>query len=236
MAKLIIALDVPVAGTALRLVDRIGDRVDHYKVGAQLFTAAGPAVVVELRARGKAVFLDLKYHDIPHTVACATEAAATLGVSMLTLHAAGGTAMMRAARAAVGEDGPRLIAVTLLTSMRAADVEETWGKDLRSLRDEVARMAALAAAAGMDGVVASALEVEPLKRRYGPAFLVVTPGIRPPGSAGGDQARIATPSSAVRAGADFLVVGRPVTAAPDPAAAAAALAAEVETLMEAPSP
>jgi orotidine-5'-phosphate decarboxylase len=216
MSELIVALDLPDAETALGLVDRLGDDVTWYKVGMQLFTCCGPALVGELKARDKHVFLDLKYHDIPHTVARAAESAAKLGVDMITLHASGGSAMLAGAREALGTDGPKLVGVTLLTSFTAADVEEVWDKQLRSLREEVARLAAVAADAGLDGVVASALEVEALKRRHGPEFIVVTPGIRPEGSLTGDQVRTATPGDAVRAGSDFLVVGRPIHAADTP--------------------
>lgn len=216
MSELIVALDLPDAETALGLVDRLGDDVDWYKVGMQLFTCCGPRLVRELADRNKHVFLDLKYHDIPHTVARAAESAAKLGVDMMTLHASGGSTMLTAAREALGTDGPKLVGVTLLTSFTAADVEEVWDKQLRSLREEVARLAAVAAEAGLDGVVASALEVEALKRRHGPEFIVVTPGIRPEGSVTGDQVRTATPTEAVRAGSDFLVVGRPIHAADMP--------------------
>ena len=227
MKSLIVALDLPTAEDALDLVDRLGEAADYYKVGAQLFTRAGPPLIQDLKDRGKRVFLDLKYHDIPHTVANAVEAAAELGVDMLTLHASGGDTMMRAAREAVGDDGPLLVGVTLLTSFTAADVEQVWDKELRSLRDEVARLSGIAAAAGMDGVVSSALEVEALKRKHGAGFLVVTPGIRPAGEVAGDQVRTATPAEAVRAGADYLVIGRPIHAAADPGAVMAALLEEV---------
>lgn len=217
MAEIIVALDLPTAPEALSLVDRLGDAVGFYKVGAPLFTRVGPAIVEELNRRGKRVFLDLKYHDIPNTVAQAVSAAAELEISLLTIHASGGSAMLRAAREVVARgEGPRLVGVTLLTSFSAADVEEVWDKELRSLREEVARLAAVAAEAGLDGVVASALEAEALKRRHGPEFLVVTPGIRPAGHLAGDQARIATPADAVRAGSDYLVIGRPVLTAEDP--------------------
>lgn len=216
MKSLIVALDLPTAADALELVDALGPGADFFKVGAQLFTREGPELVRELKDREKRVFLDLKYHDIPHTVARAVEAAAELGIDMLTVHASGGRAMMAAARDAVGLDGPTLVGVTLLTSFTGSDVEEVWDKELRSIRDDVARLAALAAEAGLDGVVSSALEVEAVKRRHGAAFLVVTPGIRPAGERAGDQARIATPEDAVRAGADYLVVGRPIHGADDP--------------------
>jgi orotidine-5'-phosphate decarboxylase len=228
MAEIIVALDLPTAPEAIALVDRLGDEVDFYKVGAPLFTRVGPAIVEELAARGKRVFLDLKYHDIPNTVAQAVSAAAALGVTLLTIHASGGSAMLRAAREAVPPgEGPLLLGVTLLTSFSAADVEEVWDKELRSLREEVARLAAVAADAGLDGVIASALEAEALKRRHGPDFLVVTPGIRPAGYLAGDQARVATPAEAVRAGSDYLVVGRPVLTATDPAEVIGAIKAQI---------
>lgn len=228
MKSLIVALDLPAAGDALALVDELGEAADWFKVGAQLFTRAGPALITELKDRDKHVFLDLKYHDIPNSVAHSVEAAAGLGVDMLTLHASGGSAMLTAARDAIGEDGPLLIGVTLLTSFTAADVEEVWDKELRSIREEVSRLAGLAAAASLDGVVASALEVEGLKRRHGPAFLVVTPGIRPEGDIPGDQVRTATPAEAVRGGSDYLVVGRPIYAADEPASVFRRIMDEVE--------
>ena len=226
MTELIVALDLPSVADALDLVDRLRP-VSWFKVGAPLYTRGGAEDIRALQQRDKHVFLDLKFHDIPNTVARAVEAAAELGVDLLTLHASGGSTMLRAARDANGPDGPKLLGVTLLTSFSAADVEEVWAKEPRSVRDEVARLAALAATAGMDGVVASALEAEALKRRYGPDFLVVTPGIRPAGDLPGDQMRTATPAEAIRAGADFIVVGRPIIAAPDPAAAAEAMLAEM---------
>jgi orotidine-5'-phosphate decarboxylase len=228
MKSLIVALDLPTARDALALVDRLGESAGYYKVGSQLFTREGPTLIAELKERDLRVFLDLKYYDIPNTVAGAVEAAAGLGVDMLTLHASGGAAMMEAARDAAGEDGPLLVGVTLLTSFTAADIEDIWDKQLRSLRDEVARLAALAAGAGLDGVVASALEAEGLKRKHGPGFVVVAPGIRAQGDGAGDQVRTATPRDAARAGADYLVVGRPVYAAADPAAAFQKLLAEAQ--------
>ncbi len=227
MNDLIVALDLPTAEAALSLVDTLGEPAGYYKVGAQLFTRAGPDLVRALKDRDKRVFLDLKYYDIPYTVARAVESATAMGVDMVTVHASGGTAMMRAAREAAGVDGPALVGVTLLTSFSAADVEEVWDKELLSLRDEVARLAALAADAGLDGVVSSALEVEALKRKHGTHFVTVTPGIRPAGDEAGDQARIATPAMAVEAGADYLVVGRPIHGAEDPRAALEALLDEM---------
>ena len=232
MATTVVALDLPTADAALALVDRLGDAVDWYKVGAPLFTRSGPAIVEAIHSRGKKVFLDLKYHDIPNTVAQAVEAAAELGVAMLTLHTVGGSAMLRAAREAVGPDGPRLLGVTLLTSFTAGDIEQVWDKELRSMREEVARLAAIAAENALDGVVASALEAEALKRRHGAEFLVVTPGIRPAGAVAGDQVRTATPAEAVRAGADFLVIGRPVLLSPDPVATIAEINEEIRRALE----
>ena len=232
MAGIIVALDLPSSDQALRLVDRIGERVDFYKVGSPLFTRGGPAIVHALRERGKRVFLDLKFHDIPNTVAAGVESAAGLGVEFLTIHASGGTAMMRAARAAAADGGPRLLGVTILTSFGALDVEEVWDKKVLSVRDEVTRLAALAAEAGLDGVIASPLECETLKRHHGAGFLVVTPGIRPAGHGAGDQTRTATPASAAAAGADWLVIGRPVLEAADPVAAVDAIRAELEASPE----
>lgn len=230
MSEIIIALDLPSAGQALDLVEGLGDSIGFYKVGSPLFTRAGPQFVAELRARGKRVFLDLKYHDIPSTVANAVESAAELDVELVTLHASGGEAMMRAARAAVGDDGPRLLGVTILTSFTAVDVEQVWSKEIISVRDEVARLTALAVEAGLHGVVASPLEVESLKRRHGAALIVVTPGIRPAGDGPGDQVRTATPGEAARAGSDFLVIGRPVLTAADPLAVVRSIRAELNPL------
>lgn len=215
MPRIIVALDLPSSGAALGLVDELGDAVDWYKVGSPLFTRSGPLIVRELRARAKQVFLDLKYHDIPSTVARAVDAAAALDVGMLTLHASGGLHMLRTARRAAGDDGPRLLGVTILTSFGPADLARVWKREILAVRDEVARLAELAAEAGLHGVVASPLEAEAVKRRHGPDFLVVTPGIRPEDEDAGDQARTATPREAARAGADFLVVGRPILEAED---------------------
>lgn len=226
----IIALDVPDAPRALALLDRIGAGADFAKVGLQLFTAEGPDVVRALRERGVRVFLDLKLHDIPNTVARAVESAAALGVELLTVHATGGTAMLRAARAAAGErgaGGPKLLAVTVMTSLSAADVAEAWGRGAVSAEAEVERLAALSAAAGMDGVVASVHEIAAIRRAAGGSLQVLTPGIRLAGDDAGDQARVATPAQAARLGADYVVLGRSVTAAADPAAALAAALAEM---------
>ena len=221
MDRIIVALDVSGATAAMKLVERLGDAVSFYKVGGPLFMQAGPEIVRKLRKKGKRVFLDLKFHDIPNTVSRAVAAAAELDVELLTIHAMGGAAMIRAARDAAGEHGPKILAVTVLTSFGVVDAEQVWGRQLNSLREEVARMATLASEAGADGVIASPLEAEALKRRHGAGFLVVTPGIRPAGSDAGDQVRTATAGEAVRAGADYIVVGRPVLQAADPAAVVA---------------
>ena len=233
MAKLIIALDLPTADAAFQVVDELGDAASFYKVGSPLFTLLGPDFVRELRARGKDVFLDLKFHDIPSTVARAVESAARLDVRLLTVHASGGAAMMRAGVDAAGPDGPRLLGVTILTSFTPAEVEAVWAKEVRSLRDEVARLAAIAAEAGLHGVVASPLEAEALRRRHGADFLIVTPGIRSDTDAAGDQARTASPAGARKAGADYLVVGRPITGAADRRAALDAMLADLDGVPQA---
>lgn len=227
-AELIVALDYDHLADALALVARAGDHVRWYKVGKQLFTRHGPTAVAELRARGKQVFLDLKFHDIPNTVGQAISAAAELGVGLVNVHAAGGPAMLAAAQqAAARTPSMRVLAVTVLTSMDAAALQAVGVPD--TPLTQVLRLARLTQAAGLAGVVCSAEECAALRAACGPQFLLVVPGIRPAGSAAGDQRRVMTPAGAVAAGADFLVVGRPITQAPDPAAAAAALAAELAT-------
>ena len=227
MASLIIALDRPDAASAIDLVDRLGEHADFYKVGAELFTAAGPSVVASLRERGKRVFLDLKYHDIPNTVASAVRSAAALGVDLLTVHASGGESMLRAAAEAAAPSRTTVVAVTLLTSLSPDEVSRAWGKAVDSLRGDVERLADLAVECGLGGVVASPLEVGAIKRRHGTRCVVVTPGVRPAGAARDDQTRTATAGDAARAGADYLVVGRPVHAAADPVAAMRSLRGEL---------
>lgn len=229
--RLIVAVDVPTADEARALVDRLAGQVGMFKIGSQLFTAAGPDIVREIVARGEKVFLDLKYHDIPNTVAGAVGSASRLGVSLLTLHGLGGRAMMEAAEGALPAIGIRLLAITILTSHDETGLQEVGV--LLSLSDSVRRLALLAKEAGIDGVVASPHEVGLIREACGKAFLIVTPGIRPAGSQAGDQARLATPATALAAGTDYLVVGRPITEARDPAAAAAAIIREMET---APAP
>jgi orotidine-5'-phosphate decarboxylase len=225
--RLIVALDVKSSATAFRLVEQLGDTVSFYKVGSPLFTRSGPDIVKKLKANGKRVFLDLKFHDIPNTVGHAVGAAAAMSVDMLTIHASGGAAMIQAAREAAGDDGPRILAVTVLTSFGVDDAEQVWGKQLNSFREEVARLGQLAADSGAHGVIASPLEAETLKRRHGADFLVVTPGIRPAGSKSNDQVRTATPGDAIRAGADYLVVGRPIIEAKDPVTVVAQMQEEM---------
>lgn len=228
--RLIVPLDFPTLAEAEAMVGRLEGVVSYFKIGHQLFTAAGPRSVEAVKRLGARVFLDLKYHDIPNTVAGAVEAAASLGVDIINLHAWGGSAMMAAAaRAAAGLPArPLLLAVTVLTSLDRACLEEATGAPGLPPEDHVLRLAALAGQSGMDGVVASPREIIPIKRRLGGGFIVLTPGIRPSGSPPDDQKRTATAREAVAAGADYLVVGRPITKAADPPAAARAIIAEIE--------
>ncbi|MFP4280780.1 MAG: orotidine-5'-phosphate decarboxylase [Halochromatium sp.] len=232
--RLIVALDFASAEAALALADRLDPRRCRVKVGKELFTRAGPAVIERLVHRGFEVFLDLKYHDIPNTVAAACAAAAELGVWMLNVHASGGLTMMQAARERLESlpQRPLLIAVTLLTSLDDADLAAI-GCPGRAC-DRVAVLAELSAQAGLDGVVCSAHEVSDLRARLGPDRLLVTPGVRPAESARGDQKRVMTPSQAIAAGADHLVIGRPITAAADPQAALSAIEAELAAGPSAP--
>lgn len=223
--RLIVALDVPDAAAARAMVDRLAGQVGMFKIGSQIFTAAGPDFVREVIARGEKVFLDLKYHDIPNTVAGAVSSAAGLGVSLVDVHALGGKEMMEAAVGALPAMGIRLLAITILTSHRE-DTLATVGV-VGSLADSVRRLAALARESGADGVVASPHEVSLVREVCGPDFLIVTPGIRPAGAARGDQSRTATPAAARAAGADYIVVGRPILESADPAAAAAAIVKEL---------
>jgi len=226
--RLIVALDVPTADDALRLVDRLAGRVSFFKVGSQLFTAAGPEIVRSLVARNLRVFLDLKYHDIPNTVAAAVKSAAGLGVSLLTLHGLGGRAMLEAAAGARPGGPLRLLAVTVLTSHDEASLADIGLAG--PLSDSVRRLARLARDARIDGVVASPLEARLLREACGEGFLIVTPGVRPAGAQAGDQSRLATPAGALSAGADYLVVGRPITDATDPAEAATGIVREMESV------
>ena len=230
MDRLLVALDVDTVAEARALADRLRGAVGGFKIGSRLFTSEGPAFVEELASRGDRVFLDLKFHDIPNTVAGAITAATRLGVWMVNVHAAGGSTMMRAARAAADEEAarrsrpaPLLIAVTVLTSL---DQEALREIGLRSISGQVERLAALAESAGLDGVVASPLEIAIIRRTCSRQFNIVTPGIRGAGDAKGDQSRTLSAADALAAGASYLVVGRPIIAAADPRAAAERIAAE----------
>jgi orotidine-5'-phosphate decarboxylase len=214
--RLIVALDVSSATQARSIVSALGESVGFYKVGMQLYTAEGPALVRELIGSGKKIFLDLKYHDIPNTVAAAVSEAGKLGASLLTVHAAGGSKMLRAAMDAAKESIPamKVVAVTVLTSMDEQDLHEVGISS--SLEHQVVSLAALALKSGCHGVVSSAREARTLRASLGKDFLVITPGVRPAGAAHGDQARVVTPAEAFAAGASHIVVGRPITAASNP--------------------
>ncbi len=225
--KLIIALDVSTAAAARKIVAAVGDSSLTCKVGLQLYTAEGPQVVRDLVASGRKVFLDLKYHDIPNTVGLAVTEAARLGVTMLNLHALGGSKMLRAAVEAARIVNPtvKVLAVTVLTSMDEPELSKV-GIEGRVL-DEVMRLAALARTEGCHGFVASAQEAAALRREFGQDFVIVTPGVRPAGADRGDQARIVTPAEAMAAGATHVVVGRPIIEAADPGRAAREILAEM---------
>jgi len=235
-SSLIVALDFDSLSTAVKFATQIADLVGMFKIGNQLFTAAGPGAVKEIAALGAGVFLDLKYHDIPNTVAGAVlSAAAMTGVQLVNVHALGGKAMMEAAAQAIsagvpmGADRPRLLAVTILTSMDHKAMKEVGVGGTPKSR--VVKLAQLAKEAGVDGVVASVQETKAIRKACGPDFLIVTPGVRPKDSdvqpAMDDQSRKASPKQAIRAGADFLVVGRPILAAADPRAAAQSIVDEI---------
>ena len=214
--KIIIALDYPAAAPALALADRLQPALCRLKVGKELFTATGPALLEQLMKRGFEIFLDLKFHDIPNTTAQACKAAASLGVWMVNVHASGGRRMMEAAREGLANFAkpPKLIAVTVLTSMVQEDLVDLGITDTPA--ELVQRLAALAHDSGLDGVVCSAQEAWQLRPKYGEGFCLVTPGIRPADSAADDQSRIMTPRSAIKAGSSYLVIGRPITQAADP--------------------
>ena len=225
--KLIVALDVSTAAAAQKIVAAVGDSAFTFKVGMQLYTAEGPRVVRDLVASGRRVFLDLKYHDIPNTVASAVHEAAKLGVSMLTVHAAGGSKMLHAAVEAARTNNPDLIvlAVTVLTSLDENQLDKVGFRG--TVREEVLRLAALALDNGCKGIVTSARETAAVRAELGHNFAIVTPGVRPAGAGHGDQIRVATPAEAIAGGASHIVVGRPITEAADPAAEARAILGQI---------
>lgn len=228
--KIVVALDFAEAKQALAFVDRIDPALCRVKVGKELFTAEGPRLVEQLVGKDFGVFLDLKFHDIPNTVAKACEAAAKLGVWMLNVHASGGRAMMEAARNAVDKSthSPLLIAVTVLTSMDQAALNEVGVSG--ELQDQVLRLALLTEQSGLDGVVCSAQEAAMLRRKVAQDFCLVTPGIRPATASKDDQSRIVTPADALQQGSSYLVIGRPITQAFDPIQALQAIHAEISSL------
>ena len=230
--RVIVALDVEDRPSALALVEQLSGLVGMFKIGGQLFTAEGPDLVREITVSGERVFLDLKFHDIPNTVAGAVESAAKLGVSILNVHTLGGSEMMRAAAHAVGDRGllwitrPAVLGVTVLTSMDKADLADVGIPS--DLSAEVVRLATLARDSGLDGIVASPQEIRLIRECItAERFIILTPGIRPAWSSKGDQKRIATPVDAIRDGADFIVVGRAITDSPDPRAAAESILEEI---------
>lgn len=225
--RVLVALDFADTDACLDLVKQLRPEAVRLKVGKELFASGGPALVSRLIDSGFDVFLDLKYHDIPNTVAKAVVVTARLGVWMVNVHASGGRAMMEAARSALAgfTRPPLLIGVTVLTSLSEAELREVGVPDTPD--NQVLRLAGLAQDCGLDGVVCSAREAQSLKARFGPDFRLVTPGIRPAGSSSDDQQRIMTPADALAAGSDYLVIGRPITAAPDPAAVCAEILASL---------
>jgi len=226
--RVIVALDLASADAALEMAQRLDPTRCRVKVGKELFTSGGPLLVTRLRALGFEVFVDLKFHDIPHTVAGACRAAARDGAWMIDVHASGGRRMMEAAREAVAAFNPRplLVAVTVLTSLDAPDLAQIGvAADPEA---QVARLARLALDCGMDGVVCSPLEARALRELCGPQFVLVTPGVRPAAAAADDQARVATPAAAIAAGAHYLVIGRPITQAHDPVAALSSILGEIQ--------
>lgn len=231
--ELIVALDVADLASAAGLVDQLYPTVTLFKVGLQLFTAEGPRAVEAVQKRGGRVFLDLKLHDIPNTVAGAVREAARFGVEMCTLHASGGRSMLQAAAQAVAGSGAamRLLAVTVLTSLDSRGLEEVVGSKL-DLAAQVVRLASLAREAGLNGVVASPHEIGLLRTTLGPSMRLVIPGIRPGWAAAGDQRRVMTPHEAAVAGADYLVIGRPITAAADPVQATRRIVDELKAAVE----
>jgi len=229
-ARAIVALDVPGAREAAALVERLGQACDFVKVGSELFTAAGPQVVSEMRhgggARDRDVFLDLKYHDIPNTVRSAAKRAAALGARLITVHASGGRTMMEAAVEGAGERCG-VFAVTVLTSLDATALGEAWGREVEDVEGEVLRLAELARSAGVRGIVCSGVEAAAVRARHGRALEILVPGVRLAGSGAHDQKRVVTPGGAASAGATYVVVGRTVTEDADPRGALERVRAEL---------
>ena len=226
MATAIVALDVPSIADARRIIDLLGDQCRYYKIGGELFTAEGPAVVAMVRDAGCEVFLDLKFHDIPNTVRAAVRSAARLGASLVTVHASGGSEMIGAAVEGAGT-ACGVLAVTVLTSHTAASIGHAWGREGVVVGNEVLRLADLAADAGATGLVCSGQEANGVRARHGESLKILVPGIRLGGGAAHDQARPVTPADAVRAGATYLVLGRAVTASSDPRATMAQVRREL---------
>lgn len=230
--RIIFALDVGSVSSATQWITKLGGRVGYFKVGLELYTAAGPEIVTRVKAAGIKCFLDLKFHDIPNTVAGAVRSATRLGVDMLTIHLSGGKAMLAAAIDAAGDEAdrlgvqaPLLVGVSVLTSLGDADLKDLGFS--APVKDQVERLLRLAVVAGLDGMVCSAADLGPIRRLAPEGFRLVTPGIRPAGAEKGDQTRIATPGMAIKAGADLLVIGRPISEAPDPVAAVDAIVEEM---------
>jgi orotidine-5'-phosphate decarboxylase len=223
--RIIVALDVSTKKAALDLVDQLVGEISFFKIGLQLYTAAGPEIVRSVLAEGAKVFLDLKLHDIPNTVARAVESASELNVEMLTIHLSGGEEMVRAAVAA-GRNNVSILGVTVLTSADEKTLHQIGVQS--SVNEQVGRLAKIGAAAGVNGFVASPHEIATLRTEFGEKIKIVTPGVRPAGSEAADQKRVMTPREALDAGADYLVIGRPITANPDPRAAVARILEELE--------
>jgi orotidine-5'-phosphate decarboxylase len=226
--RLVVALDLPRRAAAIEMAARLRGEVGMFKIGKQLFTAEGPDIVREILAWGEKVFLDLKFHDIPNTVAGAVQSAVRLGVNLVNVHASGGPAMMQAAAKAARGSATKVLGVTVLTSLGAPDLAKVGFSEPPDRL--VVRLARLALEAGLDGVVAAPTEVSLLRAELGPEFLILTPGIRLPGAAAQDQIRIATPRQAIEDGADYIVVGRPITQANDPRATARHIVGQVSGL------
>lgn len=233
-AEVIVALDFPDAARAMEMVDCLAGQCRFFKIGHELFTATGPRIVERIIAGGNDVFLDLKFHDIPNTVRGGVRSAARLGVRLVTVHASGGLAMLHAAAEGAGEGeaagGPRcgVLAVSVLTSLSRDELAANWGRAPLDVTVEVLRLSAMAASAGLHGVVCSGAEASAIRDRFGARLATLVPGIRPLGGAAQDQSRVVTPGAAVAAGARYLVVGRPVTGAADPVKAYAGIASAVD--------